>query len=95
MNKSIFYKNNLINVRLKNGEVMRLIEVIHNSLEIVQVVVQRIPEKCVKVMRLIEPNQIALPELILSTEESRKEISDNGGDLESLYHNANYLVIED
>ena len=98
--ESIKFSNNVTNIRLHQGnalngkpnpDTVRLLEVLHNKLEIIQCVVEDLQESRIFIVNAYE---VKFPELILSTQESRKEIEENGGDLESLYSDANFLVIE-
>lgn len=92
---SIEFKNNLINVRLRNGNNVRLLEVTHDRYEIHQCVVekihdQRLSENNRDNIKLINVQDIQFPTLVLDTHEAREQ----GGDYDALHCDASYMIIE-
>jgi hypothetical protein len=84
---SIEFKNNVINIRLKDKNVYRLLEVTHDRNVIHQCVVQCFATQKIK---LVNECDVHHPELVLDTPENREE----GGDYDALFDDANYLVIQ-
>jgi hypothetical protein len=91
------FPNRVTNVRLNNNEVVKLLEITWtpcdtNGHELQLAIVEKYDGSKLPI-RQISVDEIKHPEPFLITERTREIIKENGGDIESVEGDANYLCI--